>query len=418
MAAYMTAMAYGLAYITAATTIIMLNKYMLSVAAFHYPIVLSSIRPWCGWTLSLIGVHVTRTVDISNHKDITLASWAKNVLPIGLFQGTTLMLSGNMAYFHLTLSFLQMAKALSPAVLFTVLYLTGLDKWHTKVALAVLVIILGTFVASMGEMNFTTIGFLLIFGAEVTEAFKNACMQFLLANKKFSMWEGMYFISPASLIFLGTAAALFEFKHMRENDAWGMMVDKPYLFVAARLFGICRQFLFSGRHQVHRVAHSQGISATSIDSHHHLRRHLLRRRGDTDANLRLRRRPRRFRRVQRRQAPGQGGGNLRGTARRGLQQASVTELEPSSLDIRVIVIIPAFPEHQSPAPRPRPRPRPRARFKVSSKVCEIPHSAPRRVASRESRARCRAERSVKKRSNSFARSRTANPGRFRRIIKI
>ena len=126
VAAYMTAMAYGLAYITAATTIIMLNKYMLSVTAFHYPIVLSSMGVVCGWTLSLIGVHVTRTVDISNHKDITLASWAKNVLPIGLFQGTTLML-GNMAYFHLTLSFLQMAKALSPAVLFTVLYLTGLD---------------------------------------------------------------------------------------------------------------------------------------------------------------------------------------------------------------------------------------------------------------------------------------------------
>ena len=79
MAAYMTAMAYGLAYITAATTIIMLNKYMLSVTAFHYPIVLSSMGVVCGWTLSLIGVHVTRTVDISNHKDITLASWAKNV---------------------------------------------------------------------------------------------------------------------------------------------------------------------------------------------------------------------------------------------------------------------------------------------------------------------------------------------------
>ena len=44
---------------------------------------------------------------------------------------------GNMAYFHLTLSFLQMVKALSPAVLFFILYLTGLDKWHAKVAMAV-----------------------------------------------------------------------------------------------------------------------------------------------------------------------------------------------------------------------------------------------------------------------------------------
>ena len=54
VAAYMTAMAYGLAYITAATTIIMLNKYMLSVTAFHYPIVLSSMGVVCG--LSLIHI--------------------------------------------------------------------------------------------------------------------------------------------------------------------------------------------------------------------------------------------------------------------------------------------------------------------------------------------------------------------------
>lgn len=245
MSAYLTAMTYGVAYITAATTIIMLNKYMLSVTAFHYPIVLSSLGVVCGWTLSLIGVHVTKTVDISTHGDITFTTWVKNVLPIGFFQGTTLML-GNMAYFHLTLSFLQMVKALSPAVLFFILYLTGLDKWHAKVAMAVAVIIGGTLIASLGETSFTWVGFALIFGAELTEAFKNALMQFLLANKKFSMWEGMYFISPASLIFLLLAATAFEFKHMRENDAWGMMVDKPYLFVAAGFLGFVVNFCSLG----------------------------------------------------------------------------------------------------------------------------------------------------------------------------
>lgn len=245
LAAFMTAMAYGSAYITAATCIILLNKYMLSVTAFHYPIVLSSMGVFCGWTLSLIGVHVTRTVKISSTAEMTLTQWAKNVLPIGLFQASTLML-GNMAYFHLTLSFLQMAKAVSPVVLFFVLYVTGLDKWHFNVFLGVAVIIFGTLIASLGETAFTWIGFSLILGAEVTEAVKNALMQFLLANKKFSMWEGMYFISPASLCFLTVAASLFEFKHMCENDAWGMMVDKPYLFVAAGLLGFVVNFCSLG----------------------------------------------------------------------------------------------------------------------------------------------------------------------------
>jgi drug/metabolite transporter (DMT)-like permease len=242
--AFATAMAYGVAYITAATAIIMLNKYLLSVTAFHYPIVLCSLGVVCGWALSLIAVHTGR-VDISEHKDITLTFWAKNVLPIGLFQGVTLAL-GNMAYFHLTLSFLQIMKALSPAVLFFILYITGLDKWHTKVALAVLIIIGGTLMASLGEMNFTWIGFALILGAEVFEAFKNAAMQFLLANKKFSMWAGMYYISPASLVFLSIAAAIFEFKDMAEKDAWGMMADAPHMFIAAGFLGFVVNFCSLG----------------------------------------------------------------------------------------------------------------------------------------------------------------------------
>jgi hypothetical protein len=34
----------------------------------------------------------TKRVDMANHKDITFKFWAQNVLPIGFFQGTTLML--------------------------------------------------------------------------------------------------------------------------------------------------------------------------------------------------------------------------------------------------------------------------------------------------------------------------------------
>merc|ERR1712216_773842 len=205
----------------------------------------------------------------------------------GFFQGTTLML-GNMAYFHLTLSFLQMVKALSPAVLFLILYLTGLDKWHAKVAMAGAVIIGCTLIASLGETSFTWVGFTLIFGAELTEAFKNALMQFLLANKKFSMWEGMYFISPASLIFLLLAAR-------RSNSSTCVRTT----------LGLRRQLLFPRRHQAHRFSHPQSPRSAPIDSHHRLRRRLLPRR-HPDANVRLRRRPRRFHRIQRRQGAGQG----------------------------------------------------------------------------------------------------------------
>ena len=59
---------------------------------------------------------------------------------------------------------------------------------------------------------------------------------------------------------------------------------------------------------------------------------------------------------------------------------------PSSLDTRVIVIIPAFPEHQSTARRPPPRPRPRARFKVFKSLRDSTLGAASRRVARISRA--------------------------------
>ena len=105
----MLAILYGLAYLTAASSIILLNKHVLSVTPFHFPIALSSLGVLFGWVTSVIGVH-TGIISLEKHKDITLTSWVKTVLPIGFFTGVTLA-CGNMAYFYLSLSFLQMTKA-------------------------------------------------------------------------------------------------------------------------------------------------------------------------------------------------------------------------------------------------------------------------------------------------------------------
>lgn len=69
-----------------------------------------------------------------------------------------------------------MVKALSSAVLFFILYFIGLDKWYVKVVMVVVVIIGGMLIVLFGEMSFMWVGFVLIFGVELIEAFKNALM--------------------------------------------------------------------------------------------------------------------------------------------------------------------------------------------------------------------------------------------------
>ena len=235
---------YGIAYLTAASTIILLNKHVLSVTPFHYPIALASLGVLFGWVASVVLVH-TGAISLEKHKDITLSAWLKNVLPIGFFTGVTLA-TGNMAYFYLSLSFLQMAKALSPVALFFVLTATGLDRFHMSVFISIMVIVFGAAVAAYAEVHFTWIGIGLVVTAESFEALKSAAFQFLLANKSFSMWEGMYFVSPASLIFLGIAIYSMELEEMIEEDAWGQMKSHPLVFIACGTLGFAVNYCSLG----------------------------------------------------------------------------------------------------------------------------------------------------------------------------
>ena len=235
---------YGLAYLATATSIILLNKHVLAVTPFHFPISLASLGVLFGWIISVVGVH-TGLVSLEKHKDITLTSWLTNVVPIGFFTGITLA-AGNIAYFYLSLSFLQMAKAISPVCLFFILTGTGLDRFHLNVFLAVMVIVVGAVICAGNEVHFTWIGVCLVLVAETTEACKAAAFQFLLANKSFTMWEGMYFVSPASLVFLGTAIACMEYKDLVKEDALGQMAANPLLFTAAGTLGFGVNFCSLG----------------------------------------------------------------------------------------------------------------------------------------------------------------------------
>lgn len=131
------AVLYGVAYLASASSIILLNKYVLSVTPFHFPISISSLGVLFGWMFSVVGVH-TGFISLEQHKDITLVMWAKNVMPVGFLTAVTLA-CGNVAYFYLSLSFLQIVKAISPVCLFFILTGLGLDKFHRNVFLSVMV---------------------------------------------------------------------------------------------------------------------------------------------------------------------------------------------------------------------------------------------------------------------------------------
>lgn len=62
------------------------------------------------------------------------------------------------------------------------------------------------------------LGLLCMLICEVAEAFRSAGMQYLLANKSFTLFDGLYYFSPATLIFLGGLVYVFEWEDIKDAD--------------------------------------------------------------------------------------------------------------------------------------------------------------------------------------------------------
>ena len=129
------ALCYGLAYLVFAATTVISNKHLITNTNFHSAIFVSSLGSWFGWIVSLGMVWSKRTTLVHN---LTLKEWTVSVLPIGLATACSLA-AANVAYFYLSLAFIQVLKAFAPVITFGVLIAFGLDRHNTKILVASLV---------------------------------------------------------------------------------------------------------------------------------------------------------------------------------------------------------------------------------------------------------------------------------------
>ena len=100
-------------FCVASSTIIMLNKWIISVLGFRFPMTLSLLGMvfslMCSATLTKLTTLSTRNVEITARFCLLRAA------PIGLLTALTLYF-GNLAYVDLSVSFLQMLKASTPLI--------------------------------------------------------------------------------------------------------------------------------------------------------------------------------------------------------------------------------------------------------------------------------------------------------------
>uniref|UniRef100_A0A0E0MC86 Sugar phosphate transporter domain-containing protein n=1 Tax=Oryza punctata TaxID=4537 RepID=A0A0E0MC86_ORYPU len=216
--------AYVSVWITLSFSVIVYNKYILDPKMYNwpFPISLTMIHMAFCASLAVVLVRVLRVVAVPTSPPMTPGLYAASVVPIGALYALSLWFS-NSAYIYLSVSFIQMLKALMPVAFRT-------DSFRRASMLNMLGISAGVAVAAYGEARFDAFGVVLQLAAVAAEATRLVLIQILLTSKGMSLnpITSLYYIAPCCLVFLTLPWYFVELPRLRTAAA---VMVRPDVFV-------------------------------------------------------------------------------------------------------------------------------------------------------------------------------------------
>ena len=186
---------------------------------------------------STVGFLLVRVFKVVKGVNMPRRDYMRRVMPIGLLYAASLWLS-NSAYLHLSVSFIQMTKALMPGLVYTTGVYMGTEKFTYGYAANMLLIAVGVAIAAYGELNFVTIGVVQQLSALVFEATRLMLVQVLMNSQGYTLnpIQSLYYVSPACLVCLAVPFLVLELPVMRSTDTWML---RPAVMVANAATAFC-----------------------------------------------------------------------------------------------------------------------------------------------------------------------------------
>lgn len=202
-------------------TVIVYNKYILDQKLYNwpYPISLTLIHMGFCSSIAALLVRVFHVVDLPTSMSPRL--YLSSVVPIGALYSLSLWLS-NSAYIYLSVSFIQMLKALMPVAVYSIGVLFRKDSFKSSTMGNMLAISFGVAIAAYGEAKFDTWGVLLQLGAVAFEATRLVLIQILLTSKGISLnpITSLYYVAPCCFVFLLIPWITVELPILKENSTF------------------------------------------------------------------------------------------------------------------------------------------------------------------------------------------------------
>ncbi|QCD80678.1 probable sugar phosphate/phosphate translocator At4g32390 [Vigna unguiculata] len=200
-------------------TVIVYNKYILDRKMYNwpFPISLTMIHMAFCSSLAYLLVRVFKLVEpVSMSRDL----YFKSVVPIGALYSLSLWFS-NSAYIYLSVSFIQMLKALMPVAVYSIGVMFKKEVFKNETMANMVSISLGVAIAAYGEAKFDSWGVTLQLLAVAFEATRLVLIQILLNSKGISLnpITSLYYIAPCCLVFLSVPWIIMEYPSLRDNSS-------------------------------------------------------------------------------------------------------------------------------------------------------------------------------------------------------
>ncbi|KAH7854120.1 hypothetical protein Vadar_010331 [Vaccinium darrowii] len=211
---------YVAVWIFLSFTVIVFNKYILDRKMYNwpFPISLTMIHMAFCSSIAYLLVSVFKVVEpVSMSRDLYLRS----VVPIGALYSLSLWFS-NSAYIYLSVSFIQMLKALMPVAVYSIGVMLKKDNFKSDTMANMVSISIGVAIAAYGEAKFDTWGVVLQLGAVAFEATRLVMIQILLTSKGITLnpITSLYYVAPCCLVFLFVPWVFVEYPLLKETSSF------------------------------------------------------------------------------------------------------------------------------------------------------------------------------------------------------
>lgn len=212
--------AYVSVWIFLSFTVIVYNKYILDRKMYNWPFPISLTMIHMAFCSSLAYLLV-RVLKVVEPVSMTREVYLKSVVPIGALYALSLWFS-NSAYIYLSVSFIQMLKALMPVAVYSIGVSLKKDSFRSDTMVNMVSISLGVAIAAYGEAKFDTWGVFLQLCAVAFEATRLVLIQILLNAKGISLnpITSLYYVAPCCFVFLCVPWVLVEFPQLRDASSF------------------------------------------------------------------------------------------------------------------------------------------------------------------------------------------------------